>query len=251
MTPLAPTSESELLTRSTSVPVGASSIMVVWKVDEVKTGTLSFMSLTRTVTVPVPLRDGEPEVVKKETKKNSERNVNFPKTKVTLGVNFHTASLVTMGQISTITWTHHRPLADPLPLDKLSAARSTRGLIDDPQTPFFFFCSSGCRLEFPSAAKSARAAVPEHIKRAQRLWNPNLSTILPRDPGTSAGFHFHSLWIYFKVNGCRAGDCATWASQKCYFQQKVSQSTPLPPFPQRLWSRWRHGGLLAPPQGQI
>lgn len=66
MTPLAPTSASELLTRSTSVPVGASSVMVVWKVDEVKTGALSFTSLTRTVTVPVPLRDGEPEVKKKE-----------------------------------------------------------------------------------------------------------------------------------------------------------------------------------------
>lgn len=61
ITPLAPTSASELLTSSTSVPVGASSMMVVWKVDEVKTGTLSFTSLTRTVTVPVPLRDGEPE----------------------------------------------------------------------------------------------------------------------------------------------------------------------------------------------
>lgn len=37
---------------------------------------------------------------------------------------------------------------------------------------FFFFCSSGCRLEFPSAAESAHAAAaPEHIKRAQRLWN--------------------------------------------------------------------------------
>lgn len=55
-----PTSASELLTKSTSVPVGASSMMVVWKVEEVKTGTLSFTSFTRTVTVPVPLRDGEP-----------------------------------------------------------------------------------------------------------------------------------------------------------------------------------------------
>lgn len=42
------------------MPVGASSMMVVWKVEEVKTGTLSFTSFTRTVTVPVPLRDGEP-----------------------------------------------------------------------------------------------------------------------------------------------------------------------------------------------
>lgn len=79
MTPLAPTSASELLTRSTSVPVVASSVMVVWKVDEVKTGTLSFTSLTRTVTVPVPLRDGEPEVKKKE-----RGNLNFPKTEVAL-----------------------------------------------------------------------------------------------------------------------------------------------------------------------
>lgn len=60
ITPLTPTSASELLTKSTSVPVGASSMMVVWKVEEVKTGTLSFTSITRTVTVPVPLRDGEP-----------------------------------------------------------------------------------------------------------------------------------------------------------------------------------------------
>lgn len=66
ITPLAPTSASELLTSSTSVPVGASSMMVVWKVDEVKTGTLSFTSLTRTVTVPVPLRDGEPEGKRKQ-----------------------------------------------------------------------------------------------------------------------------------------------------------------------------------------
>lgn len=69
ITPLAPTSASELLTSSTSVPVGASSMMVVWKVDEVKMGTLSFTSLTRTVTVPVPLRDGEPEDKGKYEKK--------------------------------------------------------------------------------------------------------------------------------------------------------------------------------------
>lgn len=81
MTPLAPTSASELLTRSTSVPVGASSVMVVWKMDDVKTGTLSFTSLTRTVTVPVPLRDGEPDVKKKE-----RANSNFAKTEVTLPV---------------------------------------------------------------------------------------------------------------------------------------------------------------------
>lgn len=78
MIPLAPKSASELLTRSTSVPVGASSIIVVWKVDEVKTGTLSFTSLTRTVTVPVPLRDGEPEGLGKK-KKNSERKCQFSK----------------------------------------------------------------------------------------------------------------------------------------------------------------------------
>lgn len=46
ITPLMPTSASELLTNSTSVPVGASSMMVVWKVEEVKMGTLSFMSFT-------------------------------------------------------------------------------------------------------------------------------------------------------------------------------------------------------------
>ena len=61
MTPLTPTSASELLTSSTSVPVGASSMMVVWNMEEVKTGTLSFTSSTSTVTVPVPLRGGEPE----------------------------------------------------------------------------------------------------------------------------------------------------------------------------------------------
>lgn len=60
MTPLMPTSASELLTNSTSVPVGASSMMVVWKVEEVNTGMLSLTSFTTTVTVPVPLRDGEP-----------------------------------------------------------------------------------------------------------------------------------------------------------------------------------------------
>lgn len=60
ITPLMPISASELLTNSTSVPVGASSMIVVWKVEDVKTGKLSFISSTRTVTVPVPLRDGEP-----------------------------------------------------------------------------------------------------------------------------------------------------------------------------------------------
>lgn len=60
MTPLLPTSASELLTRSTSVPVGASSVMVVWNVDAVKTGALSLTSLTKTVTVDVPLREGTP-----------------------------------------------------------------------------------------------------------------------------------------------------------------------------------------------
>ena len=60
MTPLTPTSASELLTSSTSVPVGASSATVVWKAAAVNTGTLSFTSSTSTVTVPVPLRDGEP-----------------------------------------------------------------------------------------------------------------------------------------------------------------------------------------------
>lgn len=101
MTPLAPTSASELLTRSTSVPVGASSMMVVWKVDEVNTGTLSFTSLIRTETVPVPLREGEPEVGKTKNGKC----VKFPKTKVTLGVKFHVASLVTIEEISTVTLT--------------------------------------------------------------------------------------------------------------------------------------------------
>lgn len=170
MTPLAPTSASELLTRSTSVPVVASSVMVVWKVDEVKTGTLSFTSLTRTVTVPVPLRDGEPEVKKKE-----RGNLNFPKTEVTLWVKCFLPlqegddGTVTSDIPLTLTLTSCRPFA----LDKLSAARSTRKLIDALGTPFFFFfCSSGCRLEFPSAAESAHAAAaPEHIKRAQRLWN--------------------------------------------------------------------------------
>ena len=35
-------------------------MMVVWKAEAVKTGMLSFTSSTRTVTVPVPLRDGLP-----------------------------------------------------------------------------------------------------------------------------------------------------------------------------------------------
>lgn len=60
MTPLLPTSASELLTRSTSVPVGASSVMVVWKEEAVNTGALSLTSLTETVTVHVPLRGGTP-----------------------------------------------------------------------------------------------------------------------------------------------------------------------------------------------
>lgn len=60
MTPLLPTSASELLTSSTSVPVGASSAMVVWKAEAVKTGALSLTSLTKTVTVHVPLREGTP-----------------------------------------------------------------------------------------------------------------------------------------------------------------------------------------------
>lgn len=60
MTPLLPTSASELLTSSTSVPVGASSVMAVWKEEAVKTGALSLTSLTETVTVHVPLRGGTP-----------------------------------------------------------------------------------------------------------------------------------------------------------------------------------------------
>lgn len=60
MTPLLPTSASELLTSSTSVPVGASSGMVVWKTEAVKMGALSLTSLTKTVTVHVPLREGSP-----------------------------------------------------------------------------------------------------------------------------------------------------------------------------------------------
>lgn len=92
MTPLAATSASELLTRSTSLPVGASSMMVVWKLDEVNTGTLSFMSLTKTVTVPVPLSDGEPEVKNKQTNKQ------------TFSLS-HVASLLTTGQISLVPLT--------------------------------------------------------------------------------------------------------------------------------------------------
>lgn len=60
MTPLLPTSASELLTRSTSVPVGASSATAVWKEEAAKTGALSLTSLTETVTVHVPLRGGAP-----------------------------------------------------------------------------------------------------------------------------------------------------------------------------------------------
>lgn len=70
------------------MPVGASSMMVVWKVDEVKTGTLSLTSLTRTVTVPVPLSDGEPGV-----EKTVRGNVSFPEAEV--GVKCHVASLLT------------------------------------------------------------------------------------------------------------------------------------------------------------
>lgn len=73
MIPLRPTSASELLTRSTSVPVGASSAMVVWKVDEVNTGTLSLTSSTKTVTVPVPLRGGEPGHKRREKKNEGMR----------------------------------------------------------------------------------------------------------------------------------------------------------------------------------
>lgn len=60
MTLLLPTSASELLTRSTSVPVGASSATVVWKAEAAKTGALSLTSLTKTVTVHVPLSEGTP-----------------------------------------------------------------------------------------------------------------------------------------------------------------------------------------------
>lgn len=60
ITPLSPTSESELLSNRTSVPVGASSGMVVWKDTELNDGILSFTSPTSTITVPELLRDGLP-----------------------------------------------------------------------------------------------------------------------------------------------------------------------------------------------
>lgn len=74
MTPLLPTSASELLTSSTSVPVGASSVMVVWKAGVVKTGALSLTSLTKTVTMHVPLREGTPG---NEQRVNSRGLVHF------------------------------------------------------------------------------------------------------------------------------------------------------------------------------
>ncbi len=60
ITPLSPTSASELLSNKTSVPVDASSGMVVWKDIELNDGILSFTSPTSTITVPELLRDGVP-----------------------------------------------------------------------------------------------------------------------------------------------------------------------------------------------
>lgn len=48
------------------MPVGASSGMVVWKVADVKAGTLSLTSSTNTVTVPVPLKAGDPRKQKEK-----------------------------------------------------------------------------------------------------------------------------------------------------------------------------------------
>lgn len=70
MTPLLPTSASELLTSSTSVPVGASSVMLVWKAEAANTGALSLTSLTKTVTVHVPLREGTPGNGEREREKS-------------------------------------------------------------------------------------------------------------------------------------------------------------------------------------
>lgn len=54
------------------MPVGASSGMVVWKVADVKAGTLSLTSSTSTVTVPVPLKAGDPR--KQKTAGRAEKD---------------------------------------------------------------------------------------------------------------------------------------------------------------------------------
>lgn len=53
-------SASEAFTNKTSVPVGASSGIVVKYILLAKVGTLSLMSSTTTLIVPVPVRAGDP-----------------------------------------------------------------------------------------------------------------------------------------------------------------------------------------------
>lgn len=60
MTALADVSASEALTNRTSVPVGASSGIVVKYNLLAKVGTLSLTSSTMTLIVPVPVRAGNP-----------------------------------------------------------------------------------------------------------------------------------------------------------------------------------------------
>lgn len=54
-------SASEAFTSKTSVPVGASSGIVVRYILLAKVGTLSLMSSTMTLIVPVPVRAGDPK----------------------------------------------------------------------------------------------------------------------------------------------------------------------------------------------
>lgn len=60
-------SASEAFTNTTSVPVGASSGIVVKYILLAKVGTLSLTSSTMTLIVPVPVRAGDPREKKKKT----------------------------------------------------------------------------------------------------------------------------------------------------------------------------------------
>lgn len=66
MTALVEASASEALTNRTSVPVGASSGIIVKYNLLAKVGTLSLTSSTMTLIVPVPVRAGDPRGGKKQ-----------------------------------------------------------------------------------------------------------------------------------------------------------------------------------------
>jgi hypothetical protein len=65
MTAFAEASASEAFTNNTSVPVGASSGIAVKYILLAKVGTLSLISSTMTLIVPVPVKAGDPREKRK------------------------------------------------------------------------------------------------------------------------------------------------------------------------------------------